>query len=921
MGILTEDIQQLRETADIVAVIGRYVELKKDGQQWAGLCPFHAERTPSFKVHPNRGLYHCLAGETEVITWEGVRQIRDLAGTTQKILTKNPHGGQAHWVEAPFMSFGEQRLMEITLTRNGQRKTIRATPEHRWFVRRWKRLEEMVTGDLKAKDRLVTALPPPSLKFMSAISPVGVQAGFTFGDGTKQPPSGARADLHGDKDAELLKWFPLNHTRVAPLPDDKQRTLVSSLPYFFKDPPPIGAPQYLAGWLAGYFAADGTVAEDGTAYIESAHRENIELVRQVATRLGILTYGIVGHKRVGINGKKSTMWRTHFAKDSLTEEFFLLSEHRRRFNENPAKYSRAHWVVESVVDLGVTEEVFCAVVPGTHSFVLADHILTGNCHGCKAGGDVITFLMEVEKVDFPAAVEMLAERAGVTLRYEDTETSESAKRRTRLLHLVERAVDFYHDLLLDTSNTEGRDARAYLRARGINGDLARRYKLGWAPDSTPDGTRRAYDRLIKHLNASPYDIEAAGLGFRHEKLGMSDAFRGRIMFPIYDAQGRPVGFGGRLLPGVDGAKYKNSTENALYSKSRVLYGLNWAKQSIVKNDAVVVCEGYTDVIALHEIGVTNAVATCGTALTEDHVRVLRRHASTVIQAFDGDAAGRSAMERMHQWERQYGVTALVAVLPAGSDPADLARSDPDTARQVITDAVPLMRFRVDRVLAAADLTSPEGKARAVDDAMKVVRSHPDPLIRDEYLLHVAAELDLDPDLLRARERRAPAALRDTARSAANQSGPPESSATAALRAIIRSPEDLVLFRAAMFPEGPLRDAFETLASAPNVAAAVTDAPDEVRALLSGLAVTDSTEDSYVIASDLASALVRRALLDASALRRTHSVDPIQLLTEISRLTGWLDELAKDKPNPDLFVEVVRWIDDGCRLASAPEKTP
>ena len=237
------------------------------------------------------------------------------------------------------------------------------------------------------------------------------------------------------------------------------------------------------------------------------------------------------------------------------------------------------------------------------------------CFGCQRSGDVITFVQEIEGLDFAGAVEMLAGRAGIRVQYTSRDESAARSRRRRLLESVAKARDFYHQRLLD--GPDAGPARHYLRSRGYDGDLVRRWKLGWAPDG--------WDHLAKHLRLTDDDLRDSGLGFVNRGGRQQDFFRGRILFPISDERGDPVGFGGRIMPGVDGPKYLNtSTEAKTYDKSRVLYGLHEHRKEIVKAGQAVVCEGYTDVIGCAEAGIELAVATCGTALTEEHVRLLKR---------------------------------------------------------------------------------------------------------------------------------------------------------------------------------------------------------------------------------------------------------------------------------------------------------
>ncbi len=261
------------------------------------------------------------------------------------------------------------------------------------------------------------------------------------------------------------------------------------------------------------------------------------------------------------------------------------------------------------------------------------------CFGCGAKGDVITFVREIDHLDFAAAVERLAAGSGITLRYTDARDGENRKRRSALVEAVAAAVDFYHQRLLSGADAAG--ARKYLRGRGFSGDEVRHYQLGWAPEG--------WDTLVRELRVGREQLVEAGLAFVNQRGRLTDSFRGRVLFPIFNAAGDPVAFGGRLLPGAEGPKYKNSTGSPIYDKSKVLYGLNWAKGDIVAADEAIVCEGYTDVVGFAAVGMGRAVATCGTALTEEHVRTLRSYAARVVLAFDADAAGQNAAARFHEW--------------------------------------------------------------------------------------------------------------------------------------------------------------------------------------------------------------------------------------------------------------------------------
>ena len=371
------------------------------------------------------------------------------------------------------------------------------------------------------------------------------------------------------------------------------------------------------------------------------------------------------------------------------------------------------------------------------------------CFGCRASGDQITFVREMNHVDFVDAVRYLAERAGIEL-HEDTNAGPARKERQEFLAAMQRAVDWYHERLLTSPDARG--AREYLRARGIGGDVARQFKLGWAPDE--------WDALASALKLNEKVLTGTGLGFLNKRDRRQDALRARLIFPIFDPSGKAIAVGGRILPAPFGAatrddgyveaKYKNSPETPIYSKRRTLYGLNWAKDDIIKSGEIIVCEGYTDVIAFFGAGVPRAVATCGTALGEEHFRTMRNFAQRIVLAYDADQAGQSAAASVYQWERQHEVDVAVARLPHGADPAELAQKDPAALRRAVADAVPFLQFRLERVLNGADLSSAEGRARAAERALVVLAEHPSDLVRDQYLMQVADRLRLEPAALRPR---------------------------------------------------------------------------------------------------------------------------------------------------------------------------
>ncbi|MFF5082372.1 DNA primase [Actinoplanes sp. NPDC000266] len=724
-----EDIALVRDRTSIADIISESVTLRPaGGGNLKGLCPFHDEKTPSFTVAPARNVYYCLAGETRVITDQGIREIRDLAGASHRVITT--HG---RFVEAPFYSFGEQPLLHLHLSRNGQKKTIRATAEHRWFIDGREKRAERITAELRPGDRLSDVFDGRAL----APSPFGVVRGVVFGDGTLLD-EGSIALLSGGKDRELLKWFPLNDTYVS-----GEAIVVTGLPAYFKtDLPPLSeSPSYLFGWLAGYFAANGDVAADGSISLDSDRREHLDHVRDLCTRIGVGTYGI----------QESTgpVHRLTLMGEDLPEDFFLISAHRDRFTSARKKFERRGWVVEAIEDHGEVEEVFCPVVEGTHAFVLEDNILTGNCHGCGQGGDAIKFLMDAEHLSFIESIERLAGRAGIQLRYETDDSRPSAPRpqagqKQRLLAAHVAAAEFYQGQL---STPGARKAREFLAQRGFGRDAAEKYGCGFAPDT--------WDSLAKHLRQKGFSAEelnTAGLTKPARSGSLIDRFRGRLLWPIKDLSGDVIGFGARkLFDEDDGPKYLNTPETPLYKKSHVLYGIDQAKREMAKRGRAVIVEGYTDVMACHEAGEPTAVATCGTSFGVDHIGVLRRLlldsdsvVGEIIYTFDGDAAGQKAALRAFEEDQRFVGRTFIAVSPDNMDPCELRLAKGDLAvRDMIAGREPLVDFALRHTIGRFNLDTVEGRVEAMRRAAPLVAKIKDREMRPEYARKLAADLGMD----------------------------------------------------------------------------------------------------------------------------------------------------------------------------------
>jgi DNA primase len=569
----------------------------------------------------------------------------------------------------------------------------------------------------------------------------------------------------------MLKWFPNSHTTAS-----GDNLLVHHLPRFFKEHPPIDeSVSYLYGWLAGYFAADGCVAADGTVMLNSANRDDLEFVRTVCTRLGIATYGITCQMRRGFEGREeSPLYRVHLVNEDLRENFFLLEQHRQRFVDADKKYARRGWVVRSVERTDRVEEVFCAEVEDGHAFTLEDNILTGNCFGCQAGGDVINFVMEIDGLSFTEAVERLADKVGVVLRREDGDGGEDRSKgpqRRRLIEAHAAAQEFYAEHLGTADALAGRQ---FLAERGFDQAAADQFGIGFAP--------RDGEALTQHLRGRGFnqdEVVTAGL----VAIGRSayDRFRGRLLWPIRDSSGDTIGFGARRIFDDDKveAKYLNTSETPIYKKSQVLYGVDLARREMARTSQAVVVEGYTDVMACHLAGVKTAVATCGTSFGDDHARVLRRFLhdheefrGEVIFTFDGDAAGQKAALRAFGGDQNFVSQTYVAIEPDGLDPCDLRIKQGDSAvRELVARRVPLYRFVLSNVVTRYDLDRADGRIDALREAARLVSSIRDKSKVDAFAREIAGMIGVDVDEARSEVRRAANRRPEPARSSSRPQQP------------------------------------------------------------------------------------------------------------------------------------------------------
>jgi DNA primase len=408
----------------------------------------------------------------------------------------------------------------------------------------------------------------------------------------------------------------------------------------------------------------------------------------------------------------------------------------------------------------------------TPSFMVSPSRQTFHCFGCGAGGSVFRFVMEYEHVDFPAAVRKLATRVGITIVEERGAADESRQyeARRKLLKLHAEAAEWFHENLI--KREIGESARKYLKQRGITGEIARRWQLGYAPDEWD-----AFGTWARGQGYDTRDLVMSGLIKAKDENQTSnlnprtsyDRFRGRIMFPICNDVGEVIAFSGRLLKEEEGAaKYLNSPETQLFRKGNVLFGLHKSKRALIEANCAIVCEGQLDLISLFEAGITNVVAPQGTAFTENQARILKRFADEVVLCFDSDAAGAKAADRSLDALLENDFIVRVVELPPGEDPDSLVRRDgKEQFDERVASARDFFDYWIDREITSVDLTSTGAKIQAARNlAITVSRVH-DPVLRGEIVNKASARLGVAPadfESLLAKQARAPAGSANSSKS-------------------------------------------------------------------------------------------------------------------------------------------------------------
>ncbi len=483
----------------------------------------------------------------------------------------------------------------------------------------------------------------------------------------------------------------------------------------------------------------------------------------------------------------------------------------------------------------------------TPSFTVSQEKQLFHCFGCGEGGNVFSFLMKIENITFWEAAKLLAEKYSVALDIPDFKPGQDASRRKLLFDISYAAADFF-SLQLAGSKT----ASDYIKMRGLSEKTVAFFKLGFAPEG--------WDNLYRHLLSKgfmPKDIEAAGLILARADRANSyyDRFRNRLMIPVFDIKGNIAGFGARSLDGAE-PKYLNSPDSPIYNKSNILYGLNFSKDEIKKQDSVLIVEGYMDFIGCFAAGVKNAAASSGTALTTSHAKILQRLTNNFFLVFDSDNAGSLATERSIALLRELEIYPKVVSLKGGKDPDEIIKKEgPEKFIELVKAAVPWLQYKIERAISRHNIKETEGKARAVKESALILAGEKDQVIKKEYCKFVASKLHVEPETVEAEARRGSVYSRYPSKT--GQLKKPATKDRTAEKMILKfateSKEALTLIRIGIEPEDfsdeSSRAVFNALISAPEnastdlAAAIVQELDEEARKTFAGIMLEEFESDN------------------------------------------------------------------------------
>jgi len=796
-------IDEIKRRIEITDLVGDYVTLKKSGRNYKGLCPFHTEKTPSFMVNPERGIFKCFGcfppgqiiktpfgyhpietvAESEFVV-SGKGEYRKVLATHQREYDGDLITVVTRKIRRPVSLTGDHKVLVIRSTSKHEDKYKYFSKRYRKYlkyldhdseyyfrkVEKWLPIQEIEARCLKKGDLLLY----PMNDHVASIGNLNL-ANFAvrrYRAGKQFPPLptlGIGEDFlkllgywiaEGSNHRAYVRFSLGNHEEdfaqeiVSLL--DKLFDIAASIHRRFSGKTGIEVTACHAGLAQVFENLCGKGAEnkhipfvlqeldprlqkvlleainrgDGHDYISNKSTKTnrtvttisrvlSEQVIDVLLRLGYFPSLSIGETRIGLDGVNHRESYTVIWSEEAKPKYDLVYHSR---------YGQNYWLlpIADVVVRSYSGPVHNLTIDTDHSYV-ASHFAVSNC---GKGGDIFKFLEEVDGLDFSESLRVLAKRAGVELQsYQPTA---KAKEREKVLAAQGLAAKFWQTVLLE--HQTGMAALEYLKKRGLKLSTIKEWGLGYAPNQ--------WELVTKALSAKGYsanEVVATGLGVPSDKTNRPyDRFRGRIMFPIRDLTGRVVGFSGRIL-GQGEPKYMNSPDSLVYQKSKILYGMDLAKNEMKKQNLAVLVEGNLDVISSHQAGVKNVVAPMGTALTAEQVGQLMRFVETAAISFDTDLAGDAATRRGIELAEDIGLNVRVVHL-SGKDPDEVIQESVDEWREAVGRATPIYDFYLDSAFAKADASSPEGKRKVARELLPVLRKINDPILRGHYLKLVAQRL-------------------------------------------------------------------------------------------------------------------------------------------------------------------------------------
>ena len=781
--MITQDsIEALKARLDIVDVVGNYVELKKAGGNFKAPCPFHDEKSPSFVVSPQKQIYHCfgcLPPYQKIITPSGYKEIQNVK-VGDKVFAANGVETEVietvnHTSEFDILAFKTSLSAKAScFTQNHDMLVVKkelAVKELPYlrvektrplkFYGRIKKtqrsynltLERAFANDVKVGDYFVYPHNPKKIDReyldvsslwekksfgpdVEKINSIKIDedfmwlAGFYVAEGSSYR-GGIKFSIASDETAyadEIVRIVKKLFDKEARLFSREERkssleVTVSStnLEYIFKYLFKSGAAnksypfwfnslgkELKEALLKGLMDGDGCYSRSTYDTVSETLADQILDLSISLKKLPTCRVTEAFVDRSGVNHKKA--YTIYFKQRESIESFY----------EYIDGVEYLFCKVREIENIGSEELVYDITVKDkTHTF-LANHFAVGNC---GAGGDSVKFVMEHEKLNYPEALEKLAENYNFTLTYTDNKHNKPRSQ------VMDKLNEWYQTLL-----TRNNTANSYVRDRGIYESSVEKFGIGYAPDS---------NATINYIKSQQFAIKEAidmgVVGYEPSRNQTYARFIERVTFPIHSANGSIVGFGGRTITGHQ-AKYVNSPETAYFNKSRLLYAYHLAKQALYKKAEIIITEGYLDVIMLHQAGFDNAVATLGTALTVEHLPLLRKGDPRVVMAYDGDKAGRAAALKASKLLSASGFNGGVVVFGGGLDPADMVKDGRvEELANMFRDPKPFIEFVLDEILSLFDLSNPKEKESCMGEGVSYLKTL-SPLLQEEYKTYLASRL-------------------------------------------------------------------------------------------------------------------------------------------------------------------------------------